>query len=355
MNGEYNRIIPIVFSSNNRFLPYISVTIQSIIENVDNDTDCNFFVLYGSELSENYMEMLNKQLNEFPRCSIKFIDVSKYTRDVDFQMPDALYKWSDEVFFKLLIPYIFNEYEKIIFLDGDIICCADINELYKIDIGGFPLAGVRNYSGIGWCYSERDKNSEPLYEIISKMDNPDDDINTGVLLFNCKEFRKMYTVNGILALAASRKWPIVDEDVLNIAFYKKIFCLPAKWNYYVTNIYAESFLSALPDGLKQEFDISRKVQSIVHFNHNTKPFNVFNIPHHELFWKYAVTSPFFPVILQNIQDSGKQNRNINEITEFVLRNIRRGQYFGKRFILRCIKAWIIMKLKKILNYKGGVK
>jgi alpha-N-acetylglucosamine transferase len=46
------------------------------------------------------------------------------------------------------IPEMFSSYEKVIYLDCDLICCADIAELYKTNLGDNLLAAARDSSGI---------------------------------------------------------------------------------------------------------------------------------------------------------------------------------------------------------------
>ena len=102
------------------------------------------------------------------------------------------------------------EYDKILYVDGDIIIRSDLSDLYNTDLGDNIMGAV--------------KSLDMVFD-----DNPM--INSGVMLINAKRFReekyaeKMYEKRVELGDRRS-----MDQETINIVLKNKILYLPAKYN-----------------------------------------------------------------------------------------------------------------------------
>jgi lipopolysaccharide biosynthesis glycosyltransferase len=309
MNGP---VIPIVFASDNNYVPYMSTTMQSIMENADRDRQYIFCILHRN-ISEHNIGLLKKQLTLFPHFSIQIIDVTEITSNYNFFISRNI---TVETYFRLLIPELLCDYQKVIYLDCDMICCANIAELHDIDIGNHLLAATRDCA-VAWYFSKKDKKLfKDWHDVMLHLANPEEYFNAGVMVINTEVFRKTITTKEIFELAASMKWSFHDQDILNYLFQGKILFLACHWNFMY-----EKYAPYLPEHLKEEYDKARENPHIIHY----KPWNCDNyVEHFELFWKYATRTPFIANIIENMK--AKEFISNKSFKERILLKIKR-KYF----------------------------
>lgn len=173
---------------------------------------------------------------------------------------------------------------KAIYLDSDIICERDLNDLYSIDIQNHLVAAV--HDAAHWDAQGKTKDADFL-----RMANIQREtyFNSGVLLLNVEKIRRLFSGSvyffhklrkqATCQLQGSMAFP--DQDVLNAVFTSSnngVLYLDESFNYLVA-IEGRLFSSL------QDFQ-----GKIVHFV-KSKPFAEF-YPAHLLFWKYYAQTPW---------------------------------------------------------------
>jgi lipopolysaccharide biosynthesis glycosyltransferase len=323
-----NTVIPIVFAANNYYVPYMATTMQSIMENADKTKQYVFYVLHR-EITNDNINLLKNQIASFPQFSIKFIDVTQHISKYNLFTSRHI---TVETYFRLLIPELLSKYQKAIYLDGDMICCTDIAALLDTNLDNYLLAAVRDV-GVSWYYSpEHSEDRKVLYSVLLQLKNPNEYFCAGLMVFNLELFRRTTSTDELFKLAASREWQVHDQDVLNFMAHGKTLLLSYHWNFMYT--YLSQYL---PSSLKQEYDEAQINPKIIHY----KPWNIENnIPHFELFWKYATRTAFIDIIIERMETKGFITIT-RSLPEKILDNITHKKGIGLRFILiDCIKAWL---------------
>jgi len=322
----YSDSIPIVFSSNDYFIPYISAMIQSIMENSGKNTRYCFFLLY-KDISETSVSLLKKQISAYESFSIDFINVSDYFNETDFFVSRHL---TIETYFRLLIPYLFDKYPKVIYLDGDMICRTDISRLFDINIDNFLLAAVWDTDLSKYFCPEYRKYIKSWHSVLPNLKDPCTYFNGGLIIFNTRNIRNIISFDELIQLALSRKWNVHDQDMLNFLADGKTLMLPYSWNFMYSPKY-----NYLPDNLKEEYLNAEKSPNIIHY----KPWLRENhIPFFECFWKYATRTPFADVIVERMRKNELISYEI--FHERIISNITHRKGIGLKFILiDCLKAY----------------
>ena len=331
-----NSNIPIIFAANNYYVPYMATMIQSVMENAGYERQYVFYILH-QEIDNNNIELLVKQVSNFPQFSIEFINVSSYISKYNLYVSRHI---TVESYFRLLIPELLPECKKAVYLDGDMICCTDIAELFDINIEKYLLASVRD-TAVALNYSKKEeKYIKSRHQVLLNLKNPDEYFNGGMCLFNIDLFRNTITTKELLELAASRQWPVHDQDVLNYLADSKVLLLPYHWNC-MTMPLAEY----LPKDLWDNYCDAKKAPKIIHYN-AVKPWNCYTyIANFELFWKYATRTPFTGDIIERMKS--KELTSDKSLKDMVISNILNRNGIGIRFIIfDCIKAWLSRKKTK---------
>jgi len=325
-------VIPIVFAADNNYLPYMSVTIQSIIENSSLTRKYCFIILYR-EIADESKEIITRQIDPHPQFSIEFINVSDCMSKYNLFISRHI---TVETWFRLLIPDLLQKYKKAIYLDCDVIVCADIAEFFDFDLKDNLIAAIRDIDSANWFYGQKTSRKVKGYRnSFLNLKNPSEYFCAGVCLFNIQLFREVMPTEKLFELAISNKWDFHDQDVLNIAAEGKVYFLPWQWGGYITGN-----TEFLPENLKGEYEEAKKNPKIVHFA-ATKPWkSSFFLFHFDLFWKYATRTPFIDVILKRMGPPETQSLKKMVLLQFGQKRL------GLRFILFCVKEWLFRKMNK---------
>jgi lipopolysaccharide biosynthesis glycosyltransferase len=284
--------VPIVLCTDDNYLPFMSVTMQSVMENAGKG-NYKFFIFY-KEINPSSVEILKKQVGKFDQFSISFINVAEYFAGRNFN-PGGIR--TVEALFRLAAPYVLTDYKKILYFDCDITCRVDVRKLYDIDIGD-NLVGAAPYLNM---FQYKYKDIPPDCNKLN-LKHPEKTFNSGVLIMNAEQFRKTVKFEYMLDLS-NRNRAILgssnDEDVLNVLCEDRTLYLPYHWNYVITYQY-----HALPEPLKQQHIEYKKNPSFIHFQPWT---HIIRCEYAHYFWGYASHTPFYAEIKMRQRKNFKKN------------------------------------------------
>ncbi len=163
----------IAIALNRPFLRYGYVMLTSVFEN-HKDIDLNIYVLHRDITDEDFADY--KKLAEEYSQTLTTICITEEMIPGGLPKTD---KWPIEVYFRMMLPFLLSEEEKVLYLDTDIIVRGSLTDLYDIEMGDHLFAAsVDNSDG---------NLSEKQHLIFDGVISTDPDfhyINSGVLLMN---------------------------------------------------------------------------------------------------------------------------------------------------------------------------
>jgi len=130
--------ISIVFAANVKYYQHLCVLIVSILEN-NPLVPFAFCVLTDKEDEE--AEKIRSLSKKYQNFDIRFIVVDD-TYFENFPLP--LKHVTIQMYYRFLIPFLLQERETAFYFDCDMICNADLRELWEIPLDGYYVAGVRD-------------------------------------------------------------------------------------------------------------------------------------------------------------------------------------------------------------------
>jgi lipopolysaccharide biosynthesis glycosyltransferase len=296
MKGEMNNMetVPIVLCTDDNYVPFMSVTMQSVMENAEEGEDYKFFIFY-KEIAPPNVEILKKQVEKYSRFSIYFINVAEYFAGRDLKPCGHL---TAEAYFRLAAPYILEDYKKVLYFDCDLTCRVDVRKLYEIDLGDNLVGAVSQLNVFQYQY----KDIPPEFNRLN-LKRPEKYFNSGMLLINADQFRKTvkleYMLDEALRIQSLLDYESSDQDVLNVVCEDRTLYLPYHWNYVIDYTY-----SGLPKQLKQQYIEYGKNPSIIHFQPWT---HVIETLYSHYFWDYASRTPFYAEIKMRKRKNFKKN------------------------------------------------
>lgn len=306
------REIPIFFSTDDNYIPYLDVAIASLIANASKDYDYRIIVLNTGLNPENVSKV---KLNERDGFAIDFIDISKNVENIKSHFKNV-YHFSIVTYYRIFIASLFPQYDKIIYLDCDLVVLGDISKLYNTELGENILGAVSDQYV---CNTKEFR----LYAEKAINVNPDTYFNAGVLVISLEQFRKNDTENKFINLITEHDFDLLDPDqaYLNYLCFGKTVILPNGWNKAPTEIICEGN------------------KNIVHYNLYKKPWQYDDVIDGEYFWEYANKSPFYELILDRKAAFSEKDRAINDAmaTDIILhanRIVASDDTFAKKLVVR---------------------
>lgn len=278
MTGQH---IPIFFSTDDNYIPFLDVAIASLIANASKDYEYRIIVLNTGLKQDNVRKI--KQ-NERAGFQIDFIDISNEVENIKSRFKDV-YHFSVVTYYRLFIASLFPQYDKVVYLDCDLVVLGDISELYRMELGDHIFGAAPEE------FVQNTKEFRQYAESALGV-NPDGYVNAGVLLMNLKEFRKNRIEEQFVQLITEHDFDLLDPDqaYLNYLCSGKILVLPNGWN--------KEPMPLDCDGKK----------NIVHYALYKKPWQYDDVIDGEHFWNYAIHSPFYEQICQRRQAFGEKER-----------------------------------------------
>lgn len=238
--------INICLSCDDNYAQHMAVTIASILKNKAPDDILDFCILDGGISQVNKNKIM--QLSDIGDFNIEFIQV-----DNSLFNKCPIQDWthlSITAYFRLILPAVKTNWDKIIYLDCDIVVKSSLNELFNTDLKNSYLAAVPDIS--------EEKHAARL--------NICHYCNSGVLIFNAKKWREDNVSEKIFLWIKENENKIVlhDQDILNAVINNNILILDKKWNAQIIRDYDEITYNEW------------KNANILHFIHKKKPWIRYN-------------------------------------------------------------------------------
>ena len=268
-----NREIPIFFTIDDSYAPFLAVALNSAIKNSDPQRNYKAIVLYQDLGADNISRLQALQTENF---KIELMPIRANMEALDDRMSNRLRcdYFTLTIYFRLFIPSMFPQYDKGIYIDSDVVLTDDIAKLFDIDID-------ENY--IGACNDLSIADIPPLVAYTEKAVgvNAKEYINSGVLLMNLKKMRDDDLEGHFLSLLNKYHFDSIapDQDYLNAMCNGKIYYLEEKWD-------------TMPNDAKPMLTET----SLIHYNLFSKPWCYDGIQYEEQFWNYAQDCGFIDEI-----------------------------------------------------------
>lgn len=314
--------VSVVFAANDYYTPYLSTLLASILYNYDNSRPLEFIVLARDFTPANEERLIDQA--EEAGATLAFIDVGKAMAPYE----KKLHTWAHfkiETYFRLLLPQLLPYHHKVLYLDSDMVCLADISELYDTDVEGYLIAACKDpdttgiYQGVEVDLGQPDKRH--YMDEVLKIENPFEYFQAGTILFNLDEWRRSLDVEEVFAFAQAEKWQLLDQDVLNYFCQGRVRFVDMAWNVMFDNggFRISDIISHTTPELYDAYLSAREAPKIVHYAGPFKPWMDPNCDFGHIFWHYARMTAFYEMmILRELREAEERtNRRIDEVDAYI--------------------------------------
>ena len=279
-----NNSINIVFTTDKEYSSYLKVALKSLILNKDKDSIYNIYIL-SIDLNKKTQE----ELKTFKQNDVEINTVPLKVKTLDKIIDKKInfFYVSRADLFKFFIPEMFQNFDKILYLDSDILVLKDISEIYNYNLEN-KIIGV-------------------LPEKTNFKNEENSKYNCGVILFDIKKCSENNITKKLIQAKNNDK---TKRYVTQLAYTKAIDikntkALPLNYNYLI----------------KDEKIIDNKDEIlIVHFAGFQKPWYNPDMEFAPLWWHYAhLVNP----------DWKTEKRNISACLKYAYLNLDKSKKMSK--------------------------
>ena len=260
-----NNSVNLFFACDDGYIPFLAVTLLSIREHRDVSRDYHIVVLNTGIKAENRERILASLSGA--GFDITFRDISPSLERIGEKLHTRDY-YTKSTYYRLFIPALYPELDKALYLDCDIVLCADVAALYDTALGDALVGAVTD----GFV-----KETARLHGYVTErigVKAVGDYFNAGVLLMNLAAMREYRFEERFVALLSEVKFDVAqDQDYLNALCRGRCAAIGDEWN-------------CMPGFC------GGTVPKLVHYNLDSKPWHKDGVAFADIFWQYSDRTAF---------------------------------------------------------------
>ena len=261
------RNVPVVFATDENYLPYLKVAINSAIANSPG-SNLDIIVLHAG-IPEDAIRTFVAGYAGAGHATVRFVDISDELVASGLSGYKQTARLPLSACYRLLLPSVLAAYDKVVYIDVDVAVCRDLGELYATDVDDNYFAAAKDvvYTtkpeyvswAAKWGFAEWDGY-----------------VNTGVLIMNLERFRREPVLDRLKEIVfEAARWNC-DQDALNFVCKGAIAPLDPRWNVQLGDYC-----------LKEQIALTGDEMWIAHFTGGQKPWKRPARRYSHLWWRHA--------------------------------------------------------------------
>ena len=205
---------------NGDYSVWVGVVMQSVIEHTG--APICFHILHDDTLNDQNREKLVQVATQNGN-RIQFHNLGDAFGD---SLKEKMGRYTIGSMFRVMLPELLPDVDKIIYLDADILVNRDIKELWDTDIQDYCLAAVPDYSTVNGL--------ETPYPVAKQEVPASHYFNSGVLCMNLDRIRAKGNMheNILNYLEENQGARLLDQDALNAVYGGETFLVDGSWNTF---------------------------------------------------------------------------------------------------------------------------
>lgn len=290
-------VVPVVFASDDGYVPMLTTTIFSMLCNASRDRFYDIVVL------ERNIDYRNKRdieslVAEFGCACVRFVNVERMIDGYDLSTNNE--HISLETYYRFLVQEILSSYDKVLYLDCDLIVRGDVAELYDTPLGDNLLAAAHDIDYLGNLNMNDGKRMRYTTDVLGLVD-PYAYFQAGVLVLNTREMRLLHSVPEWMRIVSDANYIYDDQDILNAECQGRVTFLPFDWNVmHDCGGRVDAVFKFAPGDVFDAYNASRRDPKIVHYAGYEKPWVNPACDFATQYWGYARRMPFYEQLVAKL-------------------------------------------------------
>ncbi len=273
--------IPVIFAIDKNVVMQCGVTITSLLKNANEGTLFDVRILYNeAQLNPEDQITLKAAFSNNDRLdSMAFVNVGEAFKEAGSFTTGHI---TTATYYRLLIPELFPEFDRVIYSDIDIIYQQDLSDIFTSTLrNGELIAAVLDLAINDDFYFQSDLPAKIGKSVKNYF-------NAGFLIMDLKRMREEGIIDQFKE-KAKLKFDQNDQDILNIVCHDRVQILPSLYNFQVNHF--SNYMWGKED-VTISFDRLFK-SATLHYTWKHKPWNSLECVASDTWWHYYKMSPFY--------------------------------------------------------------
>ena len=223
----------VVFCVTGPHLQLATVAIYSLIDHYQSETSLKILVVCDNIFQRDisFVRSLPNKMNK-PMISIDFWQPPELVKDIKpYRMNGRSDLAPAMVFWRMFLPSYFSGYQKILYLDNDVVINTDVTNLFNALDDSHTLAAVGDFLFNAGKEFTSDSSISNELSYFYGMSDLQRYFNGGVIVMNVAKYNDSYSPSQILEIISSTSWNLADQTLMNIMFKDSTILLPYRYNF----------------------------------------------------------------------------------------------------------------------------
>ncbi len=294
--------IAVFLACDEKFFPFTITTIASFMENANPADRYDVVVLtcngaIPQALLDTALDWFRKK---YPDSSLRFFDGDLLLQAAGRDKFYATKHFSVATYLRFFAPSIFLKYDRMLYLDSDMIILSDPAELFRAELNGCVLGACHDVLS-ETAYREGSDPKEAEYrKNVLGLEPEDGYFNAGMILFDLDKMRALNIQDSLIkALDYINDANLPDQDILNHVCKGKVRFLDPAWNVtaWMMEPNPGTIYHYASATVKEACHSVRKDVKLIHFT-ETKPWNANYTGSLDCYyWYFSEKTPFHSVVV----------------------------------------------------------
>lgn len=295
---------PVIFAITDDYSRPLAVLLASLLENSKSGAAYEFIVLHSS-VNEKNQALLHTLCRRYKNAACRFLDMRPVIGERDLRKylsPRDNYTYIPvETYYRFFIPEIFPQYDKVLYLDADMLVLDDLGGIIAEDVSDVYVGAVRDCFMANNILRGRRPETQPGWTFHTYLERrlgmrADRYFNTGLLLLNLQAMRRDNITEKLWDFVnAESPLEFQDQDALNAVLGSRVKLLEDKWNVFGPML---ALAKRSAPEKQRRLLAAYEHPAVFHFVGRDKPWlfrknGDFNFPFITEWWHYYSLTPFY--------------------------------------------------------------
>ena len=318
-----NNNVPIVFSCSHEYVPCLLTSLYSLKAHTSSSHNYDI-IICESNITKPHKALIKSYIEQ-ENISVRFLTVDESVFPDDINTINKGKDFSESDFIKMLFPCFLQSYNKVLYLDIDVIVLDDVYDLYNTDLEGCAIGACKD--AVMNAMKNQKREMDKFLTTGLGLKNHENYFQVGVMLFDCNQFRNNNYEDKLFNLIrTTTKASATYKRVLNVLFEWNVKFIDLSWSYQNESVDQGIMtpVNYMDDEICTQYLAARKNPKILHYFDHIKPwvYPDANLTH--IWWKYAKETPMYETILWHMRSfphtdmNGRNKRSIVKYLRYKL-------------------------------------
>ncbi len=221
--------VPVFLGCDDKFFAPALTTIASVMAHASPDNNYDIFIVQDG-IAPAKLAAAVAWLRQYPNASLRFVDIRPLVEAEGKEAFATHRALSYAAYFRIFAPDVFATYDKIAYLDSDVVLFGDVADFYHIPLEGNPVGACHDY--VSEEQSRVDPRVAAFWRDKLDMEPGTPYFFSGGLVMDLARMRERGDVTAFLEknrfIGGSN---LPEQDVMNSVLQGHVTFIDCAWNY----------------------------------------------------------------------------------------------------------------------------